>query len=73
MGKFEKNAGIVVDVLASFMIPGFGFFMQKRWKESAAFFFSTVLAFLIMPIAAYFLWICGIYYTLRKGLSQEGR
>ena len=32
MGKFEKNAGIVVDVLASFIIPGFGLFLQKRWS-----------------------------------------
>lgn len=71
MGKFEKNAGIVVDVLASFIIPGFGLFLQKRWRESAAFFFSTVLAFFIMPIAAYVLWLCGIYYTLRMDLSQS--
>ena len=69
----HENAGIVVDVLASFIIPGFGLFLQKRWRESAAFFFSTVLAFLIMPIAAYVLWLCGIYYTLRMDLSQEGR
>lgn len=71
MGKFEKNAGIVVDVLASFIIPGFGLFLAKEMEGICRVLFSTVLAFFIMPVATYVLWLCGIYYTLRMDLSQS--
>lgn len=63
--RMKKYASIAIDIAASVIIPGFGLFLQKRWGEAAAFFFSSALAFLIMPPAAYFIWICGIYYTAR--------
>lgn len=61
--RMKKYASTAIDIAASVIIPGFGLFLQKRWGEAAAFFFSSALAFLIMPPAAYFIWICGIYYT----------
>ena len=61
----KKYANIAIDIAASAIIPGFGLFLQKRWGEAAAFFFSSVLAFVIMEPAAYLIWICGIYYTAR--------
>ncbi len=67
----KKYADIAIDVAASVIIPGFGLFLQKRWGGAAAFFFSSVLAFLIMAPAAYVIWICGVWHTARAAFGKS--
>lgn len=64
-----KIANKVVDFLAAVICPGFGLFLQKRWNEAAAFFFASIIAFLVLIPIAYVIWLCSIYYTVR---TREG-